>query len=165
MAAPTSNTWKLAGAVALLAVAGVMFWRFARANAGDSEKAFFYDLSEQKLFTADRTAVPPIRGLNDAEADGVRAVVVSTNGQPARKNTWRIAYLETYSPELKRQVEAARAAGGSPTFGRSEVQNHRLVKRPTDKDWVSLASPEGEQLVSEWTAWGADGRPPEVCVP
>jgi hypothetical protein len=29
---------------------------------------------------------------------------------------------------------------------------------------VSLATPEGEQIVAEWTTWGGD-QPPVVCNP
>ena len=42
------------------------------------------------------------------------------------------------------------------------AQGHRLVKRPGDRDWVSLATPEGEHIVSEWTTWGGDGAAPVV---
>lgn len=159
-----NNAVKLGFAVAVLAVAGILFWRFAAANAGDSEKAFFYDLSERKLFVADRSAIPPIRGINDAQVDGVRAVVVSTNGLPDQKATWRIAYLESNTPELKQDLETARAAGSPPTIGRGAAQQFRLVKRLDDREWVSLATPEGEQIVSEWTTWGGE-QPPVVCNP
>ncbi len=158
------NAIKFGLAVAFLAVAGTLFWRFAKSNAGDSEKAFFYDLSERKLFVAARSAIPPIKGINDAQADGVRAVVVSTNGQPEKKATWRIAYLESNTPELKRDLESARAAGTPPAIGRGAAQQFRLVKRPDDREWVSLATPEGEQIVSEWTTWGGSS-PPAVCNP
>lgn len=159
-----NNAVKLGFAGAALALAGTLFWRFSAANAGDSEKAFFYDLSERQLFVADRTAIPPIRGVNDAQTDGVRAVVVSTNGHPERKQTWRIAYLESNTPELKQDLESARAAGKPPTMGRGAVQQFRLVKRPDDREWVSMATPEGEQIVSEWTTWGGE-QPPVVCNP
>jgi hypothetical protein len=159
-----NNAVKLASALAILAVAGVLFWRYAQDSAGDSEKSFFYDLSERKLFVAARSAIPPIRGVNDAQADGVRAVVVSTNGRPEAKATWRVAYLETNTPELKQDLENARAAGTPPAIGRGAAQQFRLVKRPDDRDWVSLATPEGEQIVAEWTTWGGD-QPPVVCNP
>ena len=164
MSEKQNNAIKLGFAVVVLAVAGMLFWRFAKNSEGDSEKAFFYDLSERKIFVADRSAIPPIKGINDAQADGVRAVVVSTNGHPEKKATWRIAYLESNTPELKQDLESARAGGTPPAIGRGAAQQFRLVKRPDDRQWVSLATPEGEQIVSEWTTWGGD-RPPVVCNP
>lgn len=154
----------MAAAAALIGLAGGLFWRFLQENAGDSEKAYFYDLSEKKLFVADRSAIPPIRGINDAQADGVRAVVVATNGRAEDKAGRRIAYLETNSPELKQDLETARANSTVPAIARGAAQQFRLVKRPDDRDWVSLATPEGEQIVSEWTTWGGD-QPPVVCNP
>lgn len=156
---------KLAAALALLAGAAGMVWRFLRSGDGVSEKAFFYDLSEGRLFVAERGLVPPIRGVNDAVEDGVRAVVVSTNGRPTDRRTWTIAYLETSTPELKRQLDAARAAGTAPELGRTAAQAMRLVRRPGDAEWVSLASPEGEQIVTEWVTAGTGDRPPVVCTP
>lgn len=164
MDAPKKQRLQMAAAAALLGVAGGLFWRFLGENSGDSEKAYFYDLSEKKLFVADRSAIPPIRGINDAQADGVRAVVVATNGRPEDKAGRRIAYLETNSPELKQDLETARASGTAPAIARGAAQQFRLVKRPDDRDWVSLATPEGEQIVSEWTTWGGD-QPPVVCNP
>lgn len=159
-----SNAVKLGLALVALAMAGTLFWRFAQSESGGSEKAFFYDLSERKLFVTERSVIPPIKGVNDAQVDGVRAVVVSPSGQPDKKATWRIAYLETNTPELKQDLEAARAAGIPPTISRGAAQRHRLVKRPDDREWVSLDTPEGEQIVAEWTTWGGD-QPPVVCNP
>lgn len=160
-----SNSLKLASAILLLGVAGFLVWRFAQETDGISERAFFYDLSEQKLFVAERGLVPPIRGLNDSTADGVRAVVVSPTGKPDDKGSWTIAYLETCTPELKQQLDAARAAGTAPEIGRTAAQALRLVRRVKDTDWVSLTSPEGERIVSEWTSLGSGDITPVVCSP
>jgi hypothetical protein len=35
----------------------------------------------------------------------------------------------------------------------------------TDAEWVSLATPEGELIVSEWAVPGPDGQSPAVCTP
>jgi hypothetical protein len=162
---PRSSPWKLALALLLLAVAALSLARFARHHRGASDLAFFYDQSEGRLFTAPRTAIPPIRGLNDAEPDAVRAVVISTNGQPRDKAARTIAYLEKYSPELKQQMEAAQASGESPAMGRSLAQAHRFVRRPHESRWHSLASPEGEQIVNAWITAGPAGQPAVICTP
>lgn len=161
----TSNSIKLALAVLMLIASGFFVLRSMLQNDGVSEKAFFYDLSERKLFAAPRTAVPPIRGLNDNQEDAVRAVVISTNGNASDKKSWAIAYLEMCSPELKKQFETAQAEGSTPQMGRSAAQSHRLVRRLRDTQWVSLASTEGERIVSEWLTAGPGGTPAVVCAP
>ncbi|MEO8425808.1 MAG: hypothetical protein ABI651_01720 [Verrucomicrobiota bacterium] len=156
---------KLIIAVAMLGVAGVLLGHFIFQRNDVSDKAFFYDLSKQKLFTGPRTSVPPIKGIDDAQEDAVRAVVISTNGTPEAKASWTIAYLEMYSSELKRQMEAAQATGSSPSMGRALAQSQRLVRRLGDSQWFPLSSPEGEQIVTEWARPGPNGTVPVVCAP
>lgn len=160
-----SQALKLALAVVLLALAGVAWFRWGGLDGGGTDGAWFYDLSEGRLFTAPRSAIPPIRGLNDEQEDAVRAVVISTNGNPRDRAARTIAYLETYSPELKRQMEAARAAGESPPMGRGLAQAHRLVRRLHDRQWYPLTSPEAERIVSEWLTAGPNGGPAVICPP
>lgn len=162
---PLPNQVKLATAVVLLALAGFGFARFARNARGGSDQTFFYDESEGRLFVGPRTAIPPIRGLNDATADAVRAVVISTNGNPRDKSSRVIAYLEKYSPELKQQMEAAQASGQSPLMGRGLAQAHRFVRRPDEPRWHALTSPEGEQIVNAWLTAGPNGQPAIICAP
>lgn len=162
---PRSELPKLVLALVVLAVAGGLLWRFFTADGGVSERAFFYDLSQQKLFTAPRTAVPPIKGIDDDQPDAVRAVVISTNGNPADKTSWTIAYLEMYAPDLKQQMEQAQATGGSPMMGRALAQTQRLVRRLHDAQWFPLSTPEGERIVSEWAIPGPNGITPVVCAP
>ena len=160
-----AQTAKLILALALLGIASLLAWRWARHDTGISEKVFFYDLSEQKLFAGPRTAVPPIRGLNDEQTDAVRAVVISTTAEPRNRKSWEIAYLDMYSPELKQQMETAQASGTSPAMGRGEAQRHRFVRRVQDTGWHAMDSPEGERIVTEWAVPGANGITPVVCSP
>ena len=160
-----SSSIKLVLALLMLAGAGYLLVQFFRHGDGISEKAFFYDLSERKLFAGSRSAVPPIRGINDAQEDAVRAVVISTNGNPRDRKGWKIAYLEMCTPELKKQFESAQASGTPPPMGRGAAQSHRLVRRLTDAQWFSLASDEGEKIVGEWVTGGPGGTPPVVCTP
>ncbi len=156
---------KLAAAALLLGFAAFMTLRHLRSQKGDSDLAFFYDLSRKELFKASRTNIPPIKGLDNSLEDAVRAVVVSTNGNPQDRSSWQISYLEMYSPELKAQMEAARAGGTSPAMGRGAASFHRLVKRPGDLDWSPMNSPEGEKIVNEWLTLGPGKTPAAVCVP
>src|SRR6059036_665144 len=129
-----SNLSKLALAVLLLGGASFMFARFFQRSDGVVEKTFFYDLSEKKLFAASREALPPIRGLNNAEEDAVRAVVISVNGNPNDKASRKIAYLEKYAPELKQHLEKVRA-GQAEAMPRGSRDRYRFVKRITDSEW------------------------------
>jgi hypothetical protein len=156
---------KLALGLVMLGVAGSVLVRFWRSDRGASGKAFFYDVSLKKLFAAPIGSVPPIKGLDDDREDAVRAVVVSTNGNPADKSSWMIAYLETYSPELKKQIEAARATGAAPAMGRAGAQMHRFVRRLTDAEWTPLVAPEADQIVNGWLTAGPGGVPAVVCTP
>lgn len=152
-------------ALLILGLAGVQLWRFFAANRVGGEQAYFYDLSERKLFVAPRDSIPPIRGVNDATEDGVRAVVISRTGKPDDRASHVVAYLETCAPELKRALEEARRQGTAPALGRSEAQSLRRVRRPAEADWHPLDSPEGDRIVTEWAVPGPDGVTPVVCTP
>ena len=137
-----------------------------RTNDSDG-KVYFYDLSQQKLFAAPRSSVPPIRGIDNAEEDGVRAIVISENGNPADRKHRRIAYLEKYTPQLKAQFEAIQrdGAGATNSLRREDVPASTLVRRLTDRDWYPMNSAEGEKIVAEWNVPGPNGTYPVVCVP
>ncbi len=159
----SQNIVQIIVAAGLLGLAGYGFVRFFSRNDGISEKEFFYDLSEKKLFTSSREALPPIHGLNDSEEDGVRAVVIS-RGNPDDKSTRTIAYLEKYAPELKSSIAAVRAGKAEPLP--SAVRNgYRLVKRLEDAEWHRLNTPEGQAILNGWNVAGPDGKFPVVCTP
>ena len=159
-----SNVFKLVLAVALLGGATFMFVRFIRQSDGVSEQTFFYDLSEKKLFAASREALPPIRGLNNAEEDAVRAVVISANANLKDKGSRKIAYLEKYAPEFKQQLERVRAGQTDP-LPRNARNAFRFVRRADDVGWHAVSSAEGEKILTEWNVPGPDGKFPVVCVP
>ncbi len=159
----STNIFKIVLAVALLGLAAFGFARFFTRNDGISEKTFFYDLSEKKLFAASREALPPIRGLNDAEEDAVRAVVIS-RGRPDDKSSRTIAYLEKYAPELKQNLVEVRAGKAEPLP--SAVRNGlRFVKRLEDAEWHRVNTPQGQAILNGWNVAGTDGKFPAVCVP
>jgi hypothetical protein len=153
---------QLACAVTMLAAAGIFFYNSWRAGARGPQ-AYFYDLSKGELFVADANLIPPIRGIDSAEQDGVKAVVVASS--PDDQKSRRIAYLERFSPELKRDLEEARAKKTAPLIDRGAAQGLRFVKRTSDKDWYPIGTAEGQRIVSDWTMPGADGLSPVVCVP
>jgi hypothetical protein len=153
---------QLVAAVIMLTIAAAFFfnsWRASRAGP----QAFFYDLSKSELFTANANLIPPIRGIDNAEEDGVKAVVIAPT--PNDKKNRRIAYLERFSPELKRDMEEARANQTRPLIDRGSQPNFRFVRRAKDPNWYPMNSPEGQRIVNEWTTPGPDGLSPVVCTP
>jgi hypothetical protein len=155
---------KIAVSLLLLAGAGFGFYRYFNRDTGVSEQEFFYDLSEKKLFAAPRESLPPIRGLNDAEEDAVRAVVIAPASDPDNPAKRQIAYLEKYAPELKKSLEEVRAGKAEPLPSR--VRNgYRFVRRGDGGSWHAVNTPEGEKILNDWNVPGPDGKPPVVCVP
>lgn len=151
-----------AGVVAVAA----LFLLYRTVFAGEGKGGvYFYDVSARRLFVAPQGSVPPIRGVDGPDEDAFRAVVVSDSGDPADKKSRRIAYLERYSPDLKKQMEAAQAGGPPPSIGRAEAQSHRWVRRTNDVDWTPLASDAGERIVADWAVPGPGGVTPAVCTP
>jgi hypothetical protein len=155
---------RLVLAVVAVLGASALLYRSLGSDSGRTG-TYFYDPTASRLFVAPMGSIPPIRGVDGPEEDAVRAVVVSVSGNPSDRGSHRIAYLERYSPELKRQLEASRAGTGPAPMGRSEAAQQRWVRRTNDTEWFPLSSETGERIVSDWAAPGADGITPTVCVP
>ena len=177
MSERTTNILKAAGVVALLLVA-VLFIasRINRAGRTGEEDltVWFYDQSEQELYPAPRNAVPPHKGVGGPSGDGVRAVVVAAPEQQSDAGARRIAYLETYTPELKALIERvleARASGlpceeTLPPRDSDFYQKNTLVRRAEDSDWYDTTTPQALRIMSEWRGWRSnDGQSLVVCVP
>lgn len=160
-----SRLLAVAAVVGLLALAGVVVSRAWRGGGGTGELAWFYDVSKGRLFTAPRTAVPPIRGIDGPEEDAFKAVVVSVTGRPQDASSRRVAYLEKFSPELKARMEAAQTGGAPLEVSRAEMQRQRFVRRLSETNWFRLDSPEAERVMAEWGALGENGAAPVICVP
>lgn len=160
----------LAAAVGFGVSRSSALWR----NGEQHAKGWFYDLSEKMLYAGPISDVPPQKGVGGKSGDGVRAVVVGFGGTPSRPGESRIAYLETYTPELKKsleEVQTARAAGKPfagklPAADSDFFQTNTLVKRVDDANWQPLNTSEGAKITGEWRAWrGPQGETPMVSVP
>jgi hypothetical protein len=168
---------KIAFAIALAGVAvGLVFQRVrALSRSGeDGARIWFYDQSEKRLYAVPNDTIPPHQGIGGKSGDGVRAFAVTFGPQSSDPAKPRIAYLETYSPELKRileQIHAARVAHkvytGPLISPESDFyQTNTLVKLPEDQDWSPLASPSGLAVNTKWRSWrGPGGETPLICVP
>lgn len=157
--------WLVVVAGLLLAIAAFRLVRFGRGGSEQDDLAYFYDLSEKKLFTAPRTSVPPIRGLNNAELDAMRAVVIATS---SNKKDRKVAYLEKYAPELKQQIESMQRNPGilpPGSINRSVGQALIFVSRLPGSDWFPVNSLEGQKIMTEWQVPGPGGALPVVCNP
>ena len=159
-----SNSIKIVIVILLFAGAGYGFYRFFSKPTDISEKSFFYDLSEKKLFAASRELLPPICGLNDKEEDAVRAVVICIAGNPDDPANRKIAYLEKYTPELKENIEQTRHGVGESM--KTKVRNkYRLVAHAEDNKWFSAETAEGQKIMNSWNVAGPDKKYPTVCSP
>jgi hypothetical protein len=165
-------------AVALLVLAAVL-WAIPRAaslsRSGDQNaRVWFYDLSEKRLYAASPEITPPDKGVGGIKNDGVRAVVVGFRGAQSDPQNRRIAYLQTYTPELKTLFEGIRAAraaglpfeGGIPSRDSDYFQTNTLVSPADEVTWHPTSSPEGQRIMAEWRTWrGPDGQEPRVVTP
>jgi len=156
---------KTAGVVLIVIAAGLYLWRQVWGTPAAGERGFFFDASANKLFYAARTAVPPIRGIDGPAEDGFRAVVYSATGDPKDEASWRVAYIEMCSPDLKAKMEAAQKSGEPLSMGRLESQGHRFVRRVEETEWQPMSAPDIETILNAWAVPGADGKTPILCAP
>jgi hypothetical protein len=167
-----------AAAACVLAVTAVVVSvsRMRRGLAVGEERlqVWFYDQSEHKLYAASREAIPPHRGIGGGAGDGVRAVVVACRGEQDDPHKRRIAYLETYTPELKKLLEDIRDArahgrkyeGPVPDRESEFFQKNTLVRLPDEATWHDMTTNEGQQIVTQWQSWSCpDGNSRIVCSP
>ena len=160
---PARTLLKLVGL--LLLVAGAVTLAVVRLSAfgqnGDTgARVWFYDESAKRLYAVPADTIPPHKGTSGRRSDGVRAVVVRV---PGGKD--RIAYLETYSPELKALLEKVREAhaakrpftGQVPARDSDYFQTNALVRRVEEPTWHPSNSPEALAIVAEWRSWGGSG--------
>jgi hypothetical protein len=168
------SAFKLTAAVLVTAV--TLGWLINRAGSGrhSHEQVWFYDESEKRLYPAAADIPPPDKGIAGKKNDGVRAIVVAFPGERNDSRHQRIAYLQTYTPELKttlKRVQAAHAAGKRvevqvPSRDSDFFQTNTLVRRPDEPTWQPSNSAEAQRITSEWRSWrGPDGQPPILVTP
>jgi len=164
----------LCGLAALATVFVVSRVNAFRQTGEEGARVWFYDQSEQRLYAVPASTIPPHKGIGGLSGVGVRAVVVTFRGDPRDAEARRIAYLETYAPDLKALMEQIRQArlggrayaGPSPPRESDYCQTNTLVRRVNEPAWHTSNSEEAQTIRSEWRAWcGPQGQPPMVSAP
>ncbi len=166
-----SELIKVGVAAVALVGAGVVIWsRLASDDAG-AAPVYFYDVSEKQLYAVPKDSVPPLAGLGGAADDGVRAYVIACKGDCGDVSKRKIAYLETYTPELRKlqsEINAALKAGTPPPPGESRdfYSSNTLVRLVDAEKWYPISSPEGLEITRAWmNDLCADGKQKVVCTP
>ncbi|MCG3137309.1 MAG: hypothetical protein HJJLKODD_01153 [Phycisphaerae bacterium] len=122
---------------------------------------WFYDLSEKRLYEVPRETLAPDTGIGGISGDGVRAWVVDCRSDQCGADTRKIAYLEQYSPELKKILEDIHAAhrrqrpyaGTIPLRDGDFFQKNTLVRQLDNDQWFEMTSASGQQIIKAWRNW------------
>ena len=168
MALKKDQKKQLTIAAVLFGLAILFFFLFNRAEPEPMQ--FFYDESEKKLFEASVDSIPPIKGINDDQLDGVRAIVIAPKGRTRDASARRIAYLEKWSPQLKQQLEAAAKAKEAGyavpnVIDRSARNFHRFVRTVDSPKWHSMNTDQAARIIAVLRTKDSQGKLPEVCTP
>lgn len=154
-------------AASLCLAAGVVAYVAFRGKGVPGERSYFYDLSEERLYTARTTELLPTDGVGGAPGDGVLAFVYTCKGGKERN----IAFLQTFTPELSakmREADAAHSAGRPPPEeiqDRVFLSSNTLVRRVGSGDWVPRSSDEGQAIIAILTRPCEGGGFPKLCSP
>lgn len=115
-----------------LVVAVLSFMRAKRSPSGPSDRVWYSDDDGNTWFPDDRNRVPP---FDHKGKPAVRAYLFTCDGGKTKFVGW----LERYTPEAAKQLEAQRAKGGGSGFRlENEDRQGVEVKKPKtgDKAWV-----------------------------
>lgn len=141
-----SRPLQLALLLAILATVGALF---VRRSTGGKPGKYFYDLSEQRLYTVPHETLPPDLGIGGAPDDGMEALVVRCPKCGASRN--RIVYLTKLAPELRQRILADRASeSGGRGYSRAEIFQQTLVCRFGEDVWHPLSTDEGKAIRDSW---------------
>ena len=148
--------------VLMLVTAIACFWPYNPKRLKPQTKEWFYDLNTAKLFTADKTLIPPIETpsgpLPGGEPAGVKACVLTYATPPNQSNRF-IGFLEKANPSAQ-PPGAIDANSGARQWGHA-----RLIRRLEDSEWIEADSPEGRKILEEAFAPDPNGERPHYLRP
>lgn len=166
-------TWQhLTIIVVALALVGTIGWFVMDDGGGDGpKKLWFYDLNTGELFAGDVAELPPIAApsgdLKNASGTpaGVLASVIKIEGDEAKK----IAFLQAYTNEAKKMIEASRQSQGSAPADYEKIMAGTMVALPPAKPgdaikWVAMSSPDGYKITMAMETL-AGGKPYSADLP
>ncbi len=153
---------KLTVTLAVLCIAAAGYFLITRsfnANKRPKGNIWFYNLKTHQLFPTSDMSVPPI-DTKSGPGTGVRAYVFICDANS--KPTNFIAFLETFTPEVKRQVEEEMKRGGGQStigFALESRKNGILVSSLEEERWFLKLSNEGSQIMEAGKAKGGCPHP------
>lgn len=133
------------------------------------KQAWFYDLNTGKLFVSKSKLIPPIEApsgpLENGEPAGVKAYVFSYKHEPNESERF-IGFLETFTPEAKRnQTTSANSSGGSTEELIKQWGEGRLIRRLEDEKWFAANSKEGRVIIENAFRPNESGEHARYCPP
>ncbi len=159
-----SDRWsKLTAAFAVAAIAAAVAnfaYQAKRANSRPEGSIWFYNIKTHELFAASDLSVPPI-DTKAGPATGVRAYVFTPDEDPNPTNRF-IAFLETLTPETKKEAEADLKRLGSQAgigFALEKRTDGILVSAPEPIEWHPKFSQEGIDIMEAGKAKGGSAHP------
>lgn len=131
--------------VALLFITYRIACSSGTATGGGGETAMAYYSTDGKTWFEDDA-----NKLYPFDKDGQRAFRANVYRCP--DGTEYIGFLEGYTPEALKRLEAMRAPGASPDMGMMAYEleyTGKVVRRPEDEKFVAFGSPEGQKIVND----------------
>ena len=131
-------------ALVLLVIVYQMFGSSGPSGAGGvtggGSKLYFSDDDGKTYFADDRNKVPP---FDHSGKEACRAHVVKCDGKTF------VNYIERFSPEAKKRMEAVNAKG--PNLDPTVIEEIRYsgleVKKPGETTWIKMSDPKFTQTI------------------
>lgn len=156
------------GSVIILAIAAYVTLRPPPESPGGfgvSGSRYFWDTAKGEIFNGPDVVPPISRDPKDPKAPpvGVWAHVFAC-GDCKDANARHVVYLRTWPDEAASELKKLGRSGtlifdiASP-----DLLDKALVKRHTDKEWYSVTSDKGRDIVSQASEPCPDGNNPVEC--
>lgn len=154
-----SKLIKIIVAVVILLIAGVALFLQFRTPPAEIAGLWFYDDAAKKLVVVPDT-IPP---ATVAGAEAVRAYVQGC-GECKDESKLTVRYLEKFSTETAGKLKGMGIKTYADLASEADAgQTGRLVKKPTDAEWVDASSDAGLAIINAEVPKCADGSAGIAC--